>query len=448
MKNTFSGIKIAIVFTMAIFVFIACEKELAGPSFNDFDNVPKLGTLMERPIFMYTRGGDSVRTSAQPFQYVGAIHDAPFGTTQAAFFVQYELSQTSADFGATATVDSVIWELPFERLYGNAKATFALNIYEAGVAASRASGAFDSLVYSNGSMPQGDLITRKTFEPTPVILPAIGNVPAQPGLRIALDNAFFQEKIIDAAGDPVLRSNFADNNSFVKYFKGLLLEPDSSNSAILQVRVWAPNAGAQSRIRIFYTVNDTVNQEYSLVHNNANPVFNFFKHNYSNASFNLANQDSIFGEANTYIQSMAGVFTEIELRGVKALKDSGFAINYAELEIPVLQGNFLEGFDPLPTLSVLARDPDLGNVPRAIRDASETGQFNVGGTLSRKDPRRFTYTFRITRHLNAIIQNDALSERILLTGRAADGYRRIVLNGNQFVNDPPVLRIYYTKPVK
>jgi hypothetical protein len=225
------------------------------------------------------------------------------------------------------------------------------------------------------------------------------------------------------------------------------LEPDSNNQAILQVKVWETNNRAQSRIRIFYSVNDTVQREFSLLHNNSNAVFNFYNHNYSNAAFDLNNQDTTFGEQNTYVQSMAGVFTEIDLRGVKALKDSGFAINYAELIVPVLQGNFLQAFDPLPSLSVLARDPSADNIPRVILDGGESGQFGVGGNLNRPDPRRFVYRFKITRHLNAIIQNDQLSEKILLTGRGADGYRRIILNGNQFVNDPPVLNIYYTKPV-
>ena len=447
MKHIKSGIQIAIVFTMAIFVFVACEKDLSGPSFDAFDEVPKLGTLMEVPVFMYTSGGDSLRTSAQSFQYMGAVQDAPFGSMKANFYVQYELAQTSVDFGATATVDSVFWELPFERLYGNAQANFRLNIYEAGTAVSRSSGAFDSVVYSNGSMPAGDLISTVDFVPTPVILPAMGNVPTQPGFRIPLDKDFFQARIIDAAADPATASNFSDNNNFVKYFKGLYLEPDSNNQAILQVKVWETNNRAQSRIRIFYSVNDTVQREFSLLHNNSNAVFNFYNHNYSNAAFDLNNQDTTFGEQNTYVQSMAGVFTEIDLRGVKALKDSGFAINFAELIVPVLQGNFLQAFDPLPSLSVLARDPSADNIPRVILDGGESGQFGVGGNLSRPDPRRFVYRFKITRHLNAIIQNDQLSEKILLTGRGADGYRRIILNGNQFVNDPPVLNIYYTKPV-
>jgi hypothetical protein len=442
------GVKIAMLIAVAIFIFTACEKDIMGPGFGDLDNRPDLGTLLEMPLVTYSISSDSVRTNALDQQFVGWVHDPAFGKTEASFFLQFDLAQTSLDLGNNPVVDSVVWEVPFTRTFGNQNMPFRMLVHESDEAILRSSGIGDSLVFSNGSIETGALLSDYTFEPKAVTIDGVGNTPAQPGLRIPLDKQYFQEKIVDGLADPSLSDVFSDNNEFVKYFKGLVVSAGPESRAILQLVVFAPNNASLTRVRIFYSAQnnegDTIRESFSLVHNNQNAVFNYYRQDRAQASFDLANQDTVNGETDVFIQSMAGTSTVIGMPGLKQLRDSGFVINYAEIVLPMRQGNFLPGFDPFLVLGAFYRR-EQGAVPIPILDDAEPGQFAAGGELMRNDPRRFTYRFRITRQVNRIILNEDVPESIILAGSQNSGYRRVILNGNRFQDDPPVLKIYYTK---
>jgi hypothetical protein len=449
MKQHPFGYTIAMLVAVAIFIFTACEKDLEGPSFGDMDDLPRVGTLVEWPLIMYTVLADSLRTNALDDQFVGRIQDPILGTTEALFYVQFDLSQTSLDFGLNPQVDSVYWEVPFVNVSGNDKVPFKINIHESDEAISRVVGSTDSIVYSNGDIDKGALLSDHAFVPKPITLDAIGNTPAQPGFRIPLDKQFFQSRIIEAAADPAFSNVFNDNNAFVKHFKGLVVSADPLTQAMLSLRVFGVNNASISRIMIFYTAQnangDTVKNNFALIHNNQNAVFNFYRHDRTNAQIDFAGQDTINGERETFIQSMAGCHTIVKIPNVHHLTDSGFVINYAELVVPMRQGNFLDGYNPFLDLSVAYR-PAPDQLPTPIADVRETGQFALDGALRRDDPRRFTYRFRITRQLNRMMLNPELTDKLILIGSAHTGYRRVTINGNLFGDDSPVLKIYYTKP--
>ncbi|MCH8554147.1 MAG: DUF4270 domain-containing protein [Schleiferiaceae bacterium] len=443
--------KIAIIVIVAILFFTACEKDNADLGFDDrFSNRAQLGTLMEIPVVGWTHIGDSTRTSGGDNQFVGTIQDPIFGRTAADAYIQFELSQTNVNFGPGAIVDSVNFEVIMPTIFGNEKAPMTLNIYESGRAIPRSAGGFDTAVYSNGSLDIGELISEATFIPTPVQLPAVGNLLPVQGFRIPLNKDYFQSKIIDASADPATSGEFANNASFVNYFKGLYFETVATNEALLQWNVLRGSSSTSgSRINIYYRNenNDTTASLFTLNHTVNNSVFCFYSHDYSSAEFDLGNQDSVNGEEHFFIQALAGVETRIRFEGLKALRDSGFIINYAELNIPVRSGSLVSGIAGLNSLQVFTRPTDA-EVPQRIKDSDEPmgGQTHVGGNLTRNEVRRLNYRFRLTRHINEIIYKDNIPETISLRAIQNQAYQRSVLNGTGFNDDPATLKIYYTKP--
>ena len=67
----------------------------------------------------------------------------------------------------------------------------------------------------------------------------------------------------------------------------------------------------------------------------------------SQAEFDLTTQDTVAGEITTYVQGMGGAVTVVDLVGLKAIQDSNYFVNYAELRIPVREGSALSYATPV-----------------------------------------------------------------------------------------------------
>ena len=263
-----------------------------------------------------------------------------------------------------------------------------------------------------------------------------------PGVRVRLDTAFFQENILDKEGSFELlsQSNFND------FLRGLhiSLTPENEDLMIL-FNLADPNAG----ITIVYEYDDFVTDdttdgaegsiekvegEFTLnflqnLNNftNGNAVNTFiddpFSSNITSALDTEENAERIF------LKGGSGIVAEIRLFGedggeevINQIRENDWIINEANLVFQVDQNELenLGGTIEPPRLYLFNGEttaPLFNPATEISGFPSSLGQFlNYDGILQRdQDGNGTQYTIRITEYLNDIIVRDSTNARLTLT---------------------------------
>ena len=429
------------VLGIALIGLASCERNTGeiGLDFVD-QNALKIGKLESVSVVSYTEPFDSLFTMKPSFLMLGSYVDPVFGEATASFATQIILSTIGPDFGDSATVDSVFMYLPFVGFYGDTSAPFGLAVSHLDQHLSS-----DSMSYGSSVFTGSTVLADTVIQPQPGRkrrLPGMGAPNEVIGLR--LNTAFFQSTIVDAAVDTT-SGNFQSNTAFLEYFRGFYVQGHAGNKAIYQF-----SPGDQDmRVRFFFTNDslrtDTVGPGYGvydlLAWNVVNSV-NSFAFDKSQAEFDLTTQDTVAGEITTYVQGMGGAVTVVDLVGLKAIQDSNYFVNYAELRIPVREGSALSYATPVKLTALLIE----GNDRRLL---TEYLNGNPGGDLVVSSVLRDrAYTLEITKFVQQWLSGkDSAEAKILLVpDRMSSSAARAVLNGNLDPFDPIRLDLYVTKP--
>ncbi|MFZ9732925.1 MAG: DUF4270 domain-containing protein [Schleiferiaceae bacterium] len=398
------------------------------------------GTKKAVALRSFTESFDSLETLRPSALVVGSYDDPVFGRPTASFATQLVLSSVAPDFGTNATVDSVFMILPYSGWYGDTTAPFQIKVHRS------ADELTDSVYYAFSSVALGAQLCDTTFEPhAGVKFLRTGTRVGETSMFLKLDRQKFQEWIVDASvSNP---SVLASNAEFLTYFRGLVVSGGPNNQTMYQFNP----ADASAKVRMFYT-NDSIRADtsangldygvYDMLWASGVQSFNMISHDRSQASFDLATQDTVNGEAATYIQGLGGAVTVLRLDGLKELRDSGYVVNYAELVVPVREGSNLKYQVP-GGLSVLQVK---GSSKTLIRDY---GRGSVGGTFAATGVlRKGAYRFEITRHVQDLLGLDSTSSyrMMLIPERMASSPLRAVLHGNADSVEPISLNLWYTKP--
>jgi len=199
---------------------------------------------------------DSIRSDASKLGVatLGAYTEGQFGTQRASYYTQLRLPAYDPDFGASATVDSVVLVIKPTYASDSIKTTTDENyVYpEGSVAAKKVINrypatkygktkinngnltvnvnevteflnGYSDIAYSNKIYGTGQLLGSKTFDgyvSSVAITKDSDNssiFTSEVGFRIPLSASFFKTKIIDKKGQPELK----DVATFIRYFKGL-----------------------------------------------------------------------------------------------------------------------------------------------------------------------------------------------------------------------------------
>lgn len=419
----------------------SCEKSTGeiGLDFVDGSQFA-FGTKQSVALRAHTEAFDSLTTLRPAALLVGSYQDPVFGRPTASFATQLLLSSVAPDFGTNATVDSVFMILPYGGWYGDTTALFHIKVQRSDSALT------DSVYYAFSTAAAGETLCDTSF------YPKAGVKTLRTGVRVGETSMFlklnrqkFQEWIVDAStSNP---SAFASNPAFLEYFKGLIVSGGAGNETMYQF-----NPGdASAKVRLFYT-NDSIRADtsangldygvFDMLWTSGVQSFNMIAHDRSQASFDLAAQDSAQGESTVYIQGMGGAVVVLNLDGLRELRDSGYVVNYAELVVPVREGSNLKYQAP-GGLSVLQVK---GSSKTLIRDYQRGG---VGGTFSASGVlRKGAYRFEITRHVQDLLGLDTTSSyrMMLIPERMASSPLRAVLHGGADAVEPMSLNLWYTKP--
>jgi hypothetical protein len=204
-------------------------------------------------------------------------------------------------------------------------------------------------------------------------------------------------------------------------------------------------------VRIYYT-NDSIRNDtsasgkdfglYELALSSGVQSFNRITYDRSNASLNLATQDTVLGESTAHIQGLGGAVTVLRLDGLKTLLDSGYVVNYAELVVPVREGSNVRYAAP-SSLSILQVNGSTKTLIRDYLRGNPGGTFTASGVL-----RKGAYRFVVTRHVQDLLRygDTASFKMMLVPERMASSPARAVLHGSADAVEPMSLNLWYTKP--
>lgn len=389
---------------------------------------------------------DSLVTLNPSSLLIGKYIDPIFGSSSSKFVSEFVLASVAPNFGdSNVTVDSAFILLPYSGWYGDTTSDFAIKIshlddeiYD------------DSLYYSTSSFSSSTVICDTTIRPYPnkqVI--RTGMSGANQVMFLKIDKGFIKSNIIDAS--KMNPSLFETNENFVDYFKGLVFEGYPTNKAIFRI---TPGE-SDFRIRIYYSNDslraDTIGPGYNysdilgwrgITGNNYGlKSINLFEFDRSNSQINLDNQDTVNGEATTYVQSMGGMVTSVNFRNLNQYRDSNYFVNHAELEIPIREGSAMEYIPPVKLNAFMISGHDKILMQEYL-DASPGGGLIIQSVLRDKK-----YILEVTKFVQQILNGrDSTEDRILLVPEGnASNSRRVVLNGNLDPVLPISLKLYLTK---
>jgi len=362
---------------------------------------------------------DSLQTSGVFLNLLGSYSDPLFGVTTAGIYTQALLSTNNVSFGNQAVGDSLILTLRFNGYYGDSAASHRVRVYEIDPAATFHK---DSTFYSNQSLPLGDLLFDQVVQFNPTDSTWFKGTKVPPLLKLSLNSTLIQ-KFLNASGT----ADLANNTAFRTFFKGLHITVDAEGT---------PNKGSigyfnlnadLSALTLFYH-NDKDTLVYPFVINDECAKFTNYNHNgYTSAEPGLLMQDTNGVNDRLYLQAMAGVKIRVKFPHIKTLKGEGpVGIARAELVLKPDPTDFSASTFTHPPKLTIVRINDEGK-NAFIPDFLE-GETFMGGTY---DPVRGEYRFRITRHLQALLNEQYQDHGLaILVSGASVMANRVAIHGN------------------
>ena len=441
-------------------------------------------TNNEETVIAYSRKLDPIQTNFIEDNQLGFYNDPVFGKSTVNYISQLLLKETDPIFGDTLgqplEIENVILYIPYysvatveeeettyvlDSIFGSAPVK--ISIYESNFFLRDldpdANFEEAQLYYSNqGAMfeaNKGELwATIEDFVPDDegyILVEGEGDDEIEtliaPGIRIELPIEYFQEKIIDKEGDPVL----SNNNNFKEYLRGIYLKVETLSE---EGNLFIFNS-SKATISINYTYEKPVldssgnevldeegNPEKEITDDKVELNFsgidlNVFDNELSlDVESDLANPNTIEGEETLYVRGGEGVLTVIDLFGEDAdndgvpedleeLRANNWLINDANLIFYVDQ-NKVEGGETEPErLTIYNLETNNILVDYFLDTTSGEDDLNALnihlGRLKRgSDENGEYYKIRITNHLSNVITKDStnvslgliVSQNVLLSG--------------------------------
>ncbi|MFC2107194.1 DUF4270 family protein [Bacteroidota bacterium] len=345
-------------------------------------------------IRSYSVQEDSVRSDETSVSLLGTYLDPVFGRSTAALNTSVRLSANGHNFGTNPVLDSIIMIFEYADYYGDTLSQLSLKAFKLTEKIE-----FDSSYYSNDLIQYdaGVEMANKTFYPRPKTLYDTSSVSINkelPQLHIRLADQLGNEFLSAPS------SVYVDNTAFLDWFYGLRFEIDSmaTPGSILSFKL----ISSHSRMIIYYSNDAQSELDFEFIINDNTARFANFYHNFGSSQDNDFKQqvlyhDTTLGEYKLYLQPMGGVRTKIHFPGLTDLAaGKTIAINEAKLVINGLD-DLLD--NPVPSSLALVRIVEDGKIGLLI------DQFEpyFGGGY---DSIHNQYTFRITRHIQALFSGD------------------------------------------
>lgn len=405
---------------MLIFVLSACQKasQTGGLDLQPGSDLLTAFQTDTLTINAQVEKEDSIRTDELSTSMLGSYHDPVFGITTASICTQVSLSTSAAVFPSVFEIDSVVLSLVYadKSFYGRLVPQY-FNVHELDQDLY-----LDTLYYSD-QIPRvtGFSLVEMGSESLEIYpreeVPVRGDTLV-PQLRIPLELSLGQRLMV-----PSVSGALDNNDNFQAYFKGVYIQTQPLDAAILNFDLVDPD----SKLTIYYRdldgdEPDTTSYDFVITSDCAR--YTVFDHQYGASQLNgLTSSNSLSGDINTYIQGGAGTKTRLEFPGLMNFNDiENRTVNKAELIIPYESGG---RFYPQDKMFLLYKnqDGDLAILPDQVSNS-------IGGTVNTSDRE---YRFNITRYVQRILNGDLTPESLyLLSSSAGISVARVQAHGPHF----------------
>jgi len=469
MKNTFNTLKAIALFSILFTTIIACDEDFANID-SDIQGVKNFeGSSRTFPVLAYTKsvtpftasGAEDmvgVRTDALPYNFFGVYKDpnnSEYGTTTASILTQIIPTEFDKDFGTDPVIKSVKLQIPYystlistnddgentyelDSVYGDLTKPFKLSIYRSNYLLRDLDPDTNfeeaQVYYSNQKnlfeTQETELLYQKNnFQPSPSeieilgteIDPDTGNPEVTerlvPSLYVDLteiqDLDYWKNLTIDNEGTSILSSA----NNFSNFFRGIFIkiEPEdgSDEGSLVALNMTSDDA----RIIIDYDNNedtttdqdsDLTTYQFAFSGIRVNTIENI------NTISNDLNGNPSTGDENLYLKGFDGYMSVIELFGdeeeeFKAKKDS-WLINEANLIFNVNE-NLVAGDEPtrIMLFDLKNNAPIVDYFLDGTTNSTSPDESKIQYAEALSDGR---YKFRLTNHINNILQRDSTNVKL------------------------------------
>lgn len=343
-------------------------------------------TLVTRTVLM-----DSVRAEGLSYQLLGATKTAEFGYNEASMALSFSLPSSGFSFPDGVVIDSVVLQAVYtgtNQYNGNLSTPMNFTV---GRMDDRLYP--DSVYYSNRAINTFNAhnitgVVHNLIDSVKLTENGVVNTYA-PHLRLNLgpDIANYLETATAA--------ELGSNSAFQDFFNGVLVKVTNPIATDNEGNIVYLNFNTEfSGLAIYF--NDTGKYTFPVV--GSGVKVNLFSHDFSTATAiqsQLNNPDADFDQ--TYVQSMAGLRTRIEVPGLLKLLDDGvYAVNDASLRYYYDAQATTVGFPAFDRMLLLKRD-SLGRND-FVADQLLNAPYYGG---SRND--NYYYEFHITREIQDIL---------------------------------------------
>lgn len=470
----------ALLLCLTIVFFASCDKDfneigadIVGDDHYGF-NKDSLSTVVayDQQIGAVQTNKVTGSTLNLPINLLGSYNNPVFGKTTASFVTQLELASINPTIGVNPVVKKVELTIPYfstltdtdddgnhtyelDSIHGDAKiklSIYASNYYlrdldpesgfqqpqkyfsnqtpdfDANIDPLHTARLNDSSATSQNEeffFDPAEIITYKTVDGSQQV-----DTRTAPGMKISLNDAFFQEKLFGAGAT----GNLANNSVFKEYFRGLYfkvenagISPDQGSLAQLNFK--------SGKITVSYQVatseSDATPIEKTLVLNLAGNTVNLFENQPSSAFTDaVATSNTVQGDERLYLKGGAGSVAVIELFGPDAdgngiadeleeLRTKGWLVNEANLTFYIDNAAMAGTSEPnriylydlnnnRPLIDYYADVTTLGSNPKF-------NKYIHGGIIERDaDDHGVRYKIRLTNHIRNLLNADIDSTNVRL----------------------------------
>ncbi|MFB6257302.1 MAG: DUF4270 family protein [Flavobacteriales bacterium] len=370
----------------------------------------------------------------------GQLQDSRTGRTKSTFYTQLLLPSTNIDLGNPndLVLDSAVLRIRYKGYYGDTSAVQDFRVHQVledmeGINPTHR----DSLSVSANTIGSAQLSPSVTQE----VSVDGGAQTLPPHLRVRL-NDNFGENILDRSG----QSELSDNDAFTDYIKGISISSQASLQSGEGTVLYGQIPHDHSRVTLHYR-NTATGDTGALKLELGGAHFNRMEHDAGSSDIAPKLDSAFSAEQNrSYVIGPGEVATQLRFPTLRNLDDSTkISINKARLKLPVKTNAGLP-FPPPSGLHVLykTRSGELA----LTKDRKEEGGEFIGGAYEEKENH---YAFRITRHVQAIMNEEVDSKAIYLTTSLpflkegeANTVARAAIKGPAS-SEPPTLEVTYTE---
>lgn len=338
-----------------------------------------------KEIEIYSAIEDSLQAQSS-IGLLGSYNDPISGLTNASFSFQITLPNNEMEFDANNVNYSKL-TLPVSDFFGDSLSI--LNIRLSTLTESLSS---DENSFFTSSVINSELINGANYSIS------LNEVLDSNKLEIDLPQNFGLGEILNLDSQAL-----SNNENFTNVFYGFQIdvEPADQNGAIVY----------------FDCSSDIAELEINYTNNNNETISTFFPIGpgvkINNVSQNY-DEESIYTSEYFFVQSMGGVYTEMDFKFLNDLQDSLFIVNKATLEVPVHNQN--NGF-PLPQQISLVEYFENNLIP--IEGVN-------GGILINNE----RYEFDLTQHFQKIISNNHNSVCRIYTYNRSSNVSRLQISNS------------------